>query len=285
MGINTRYLLAFTLFILLLMLGVYGYMSIQPVDQAVKLEQSYICTRNDCDRYVDKYSTMTGLRVDKKARMYHDEMAIRCGRMKSGHLSVAGRGGWCIHPSDFKSWRKERSKYFFHNMISKVHEVFIKDSDLIVEFGAGNGHYSKYLKQQGIDARPYDGSINIELATEGLVTFMDLTYPHPAWEKIPCGDVVLSLEVFEHIDKKYESILVDNIINHTNDRIIISVAEPSQAGNGHVNTRSNTYVIKLFENRGFRYEREKTSQVRKVIDPKAFGYWFKNTIMLFSKVQ
>ena len=58
----------------------------------------------------------------------------------------------------------------------------------------------------------FDGAMNVQRATNGLVSFMDLTHPHPADER-PCvkGDWVLSLEVAEYSSTVYRSLYIRNL--------------------------------------------------------------------------
>jgi hypothetical protein len=58
----------------------------------------------------------------------------------------------------------------------------------------------------------FDGAMNVQSATDGLVRFMDLTQPHPA-DVRPCvkGDWVLSLEVAEHIPPEFTDHYIRNL--------------------------------------------------------------------------
>ena len=106
---------------------------------------------------------------------------------------------------------------------------------------------------------------------------MDLSEPFDLNKKF---DVVMSLEVAEHLPKKYEEIYVDNLIKHTNGWLIISWAVPGQGGKGHFNEQPGEYVLKLFEDKGFSHRDEYSQYLRNSITSLP---WFKNTIFVFSK--
>lgn len=72
----------------------------------------------------------------------------------------------------------------------------------VIDLGAGLGHYGKIFLEKGSPVKSwvgFDGAMNVQKATNGLVRYMDLTQPDPTDER-PCikGDWVLSLEVAEH---------------------------------------------------------------------------------------
>ncbi|XP_042862656.1 uncharacterized protein LOC122247429 [Penaeus japonicus] len=95
----------------------------------------------------------------------------------------------------------------------------------------------------------YDGALNIEDISGGFMHYADLSQPIHLGRKY---DWVLSLEVAEHIPKKYEANFIENLIRHACKGIILSWAVPGQPGHHHVNCQPMSYVKKLFESRGFK---------------------------------
>jgi 2-polyprenyl-3-methyl-5-hydroxy-6-metoxy-1,4-benzoquinol methylase len=122
----------------------------------------------------------------------------------------------------------------------------------VVDLGAGLGHYGTIMqKVEGVkvDWVGYDGAINVQGATDGLVRFMDLTQPHASDER-PCvaGDWVLSLEVAEHIPPEHTDAFLRNIRCHTREGAVISWALPTQMGGlGHVNMKEEKDAIEAVE--------------------------------------
>ena len=72
-------------------------------------------------------------------------------------------------------------------------------SDSLIEFGAGLGCYSNFLRQNHTSSvQSYDGAPNVEKLSNGTVKVADLTQPlHFAM-----ADWVLCLETAEHIPHK-----------------------------------------------------------------------------------
>lgn len=63
-------------------------------------------------------------------------------------------------------------------------------------------------------------------------------------------DLVLCLEVAEHLPPTAAEILIDSLTRHA-DHILFSAAVPSQGGTHHVNEQLLTYWVELFAKRGF----------------------------------
>lgn len=89
----------------------------------------------------------------------------------------------------------------------------------------------------------------------------------------------MTLEVGEHIPKDFEQIFIDNVCRNTNSKVLMSWATVGQSGDGHVNCQNNNYIIEEMNSRGFNYDKEATLELRKT----AKLYWFRKTLMIFSK--
>ena len=137
----------------------------------------------------------------------------------------------------------------------------------VVDLGAGLGHYGRIFNEPNAPVkswRGFDGALNVQTVTNGLVRFMDLTQPHATDER-PCvqGDWVLSLEVAEHIPVKYTDAYLRNVRCHARYGAVISWARPEQTGGlGHVNTKTEGEAIVAVEQWGFRVDWELTRGAR-----------------------
>lgn len=137
----------------------------------------------------------------------------------------------------------------------------------VVDLGAGLGHYGKIFTQEGSPVKSwvgFDGAMNVESATDGLVRFMDLTQPHPADER-PCvkGEWVISLEVAEHIPPQFTDHYIRNLRCSCTVGAVVSWAHPSQKGGlGHVNTKLEEDAISAMERWGFTIDREASEAVQ-----------------------
>jgi len=159
------------------------------------------------------------------------------------------------------------------SLIKSILELF--EIKTVVDLGCGNGNYTRQFLANGISCEGYDGNPLTEELTEGLCHVLDITYP------LDLGkfDLVFSLEVGEHIPPEFEQQFIDNCCNSSNKYIACSWAHPGLEWEGHVNCQTSEYVIAEFEKRGFMYNEEATSFIRK----NNTGYLHLNSIMVFEK--
>jgi len=145
----------------------------------------------------------------------------------------------------------------------------------VVDIGCGNGDYVKHFLNNKILCVGYDGNPDTPKITHGLCGVKDFSEP----VDIGKFDLVLSLEVGEHIPVEYEQTFLDNICRASKKYICLSWATPGQEGIGHVNCRDNCYIIKEMRARVVEMNIEMTKAIRKA----STLPWGKNTIMIFEK--
>ena len=144
------------------------------------------------------------------------------------------------------------------------------------DFGCGDASYIRFIERNSsITIEGYDGNPDTETISDGSGSVLQLHKPFELTKRM----FVISLEVGEHIPVEYEQTFLDNICNHAICEIILSWAIPGQGGHGHVNERSNHYIIAEMMKRGFMLYKEKTKELRDA----AKTWWFKNTIMVFER--
>jgi 2-polyprenyl-3-methyl-5-hydroxy-6-metoxy-1,4-benzoquinol methylase len=148
----------------------------------------------------------------------------------------------------------------------------------VVDFGCGMGDYARAFKASNLTVEAFDGNPNTEALTEGIGSVLDLSKPFYLKKKF---DAVLSLEVGEHIPAEFEVLFLDNICKHVRKTLIISWAIEGQKGDGHVNCRNNDYIIKSVCERGFKYNKKATQELRKAATNAS---WFGYTLMIFNRV-
>lgn len=144
----------------------------------------------------------------------------------------------------------------------------------VADLGCGNAQYVKYLNDNDCYVTGYDGNPNVIKYDNCHV--LNLTKNIKFNKKY---DVVLCLEVGEHIPEQYENILINNIVKICKNKLIISWAVPEQEGFGHINCKENKYIIDLIEEKKFKYSNDESEQLRL----SSSQTWFKNTIMVFNK--
>jgi hypothetical protein len=159
---------------------------------------------------------------------------------------------------------------------------FAKQNKLInvTDFGCGLGRYLDSLNAIGVNGVGVEGdnpkgAIFFDIVEYDLTT--DLTNRNDLK-----SELVLSLEVGEHIPKEHMTTYLDNITYHCEKYLITSWAVRGQDGFGHVNCLDNHEIIPEFEKRGFELMEKETEDARSVIEDKA--HWFINTILIFKKL-
>ncbi len=144
----------------------------------------------------------------------------------------------------------------------------------LVDFGCGDGDYVNHFLKSGINAVGYDGNPVTEDASGGTCFVLDLSNPIDLQSRY---DWVMSLEVGEHLPKQYETIFIENLIQHVKDGLILSWAVEGQGGTGHFNEQNNDYIKQIFSNLGWYNDLEAENHLRE----SAAIHWFKNTVMVF----
>lgn len=149
----------------------------------------------------------------------------------------------------------------------------------VIDYGCGKGTYIAHLSENGYECTGYEGTPEIDkVADFSPIIVADLT--KPLGER-PKGSVIC-LEVAEHIDAKYEDVLLDNITENCTGKLIISWAVVGQGGCGHVNEQNAHYVIPTIEKRGFKFNAYQSERLRTFAG--ADLWWFKKSIYVFDKV-
>ena len=148
----------------------------------------------------------------------------------------------------------------------------------VVELGAGKGCYTAWLRAAGVDARGFDGAPGVDRLTGGLVQQADLTLPlrleRPA-------EYALCLEVAEHIPRQHEAAFLDNLRRSGSRGLILSWSTfAGQASNGHVNPRSNAWVVRQLVALGF--EHDVVTQQRLRTSVRSLP-WFRGSLLAFTR--
>lgn len=157
---------------------------------------------------------------------------------------------------------------------------FLKENNInaILDLGCGTGEYCKYFINNNIHCDAFDGNPNTPEISNGIGKILDLSVNIDLNQKYDC---VLSLEVGEHIPQEYENTFINNVCKHSKKWIILSWAIVGQPGTGHVNCQDNEYIISRIEEYDFEYEVNISNYLRQ----NSTAPWFKNTIMVFKKLE
>lgn len=162
--------------------------------------------------------------------------------------------------------------------LSKAINDYVVNNNIktVYDFGCGRGEYLNCLKEldstlqlTGFEGHQTDGVFD-NIIKQDLSTTMELNQV----------DMVMSIEVGEHIPKEFEQVFIDNISNHAKSHVFLSWAVVGQGGLGHINCQNNDYIVKEFIDRGWKLELDLSNQIRSSMP---VGIWLKNTVMVFTK--
>lgn len=178
-------------------------------------------------------------------------------------------------PSPTGYWSREEAEtnHCFSEALAKWIVDNIQPFD-VIDFGAGNGAYCKYLNEHNFYCLAIEGDLNTCLYENKIQ--QDLSQPFIT----ASHDLGICLEVGEHIPEDYESVFLDNI-TQSSKYVLLSWAIPNQDGYGHVNCKDNLYIFQQMQQRGFSLQLNQTMDLRSVIED-SFEY-LRHTLMLFKR--
>jgi len=161
------------------------------------------------------------------------------------------------------------------HLAAAIIKLFKKNQfNSVLDLGCGMGEYSHLLQAYNYKVHAYDGNPNTPQLTCGLAQVADLSQPFNSGHQV---DVVMSLEVGEHIPAEFEQTFLDNLVVSKPKMVILSWAVPGQVGDGHVNCQPNSYIEAQMKLRGYAINNAISMQLRS----RSSLWWFKNTIMVF----
>lgn len=152
----------------------------------------------------------------------------------------------------------------------------------VIDIGCGIGTWLSVFKKYGItDFLGVDGDyVDRKLLTK-YVGESDF-YPFDLKNELNLNrnfDLVISLEVAEHIEPKFANNFVKTLINHS-EIIVFSAAIPYQIGENHVNEQWPSYWIEKFEKHGYFAHDILRPMIWK---NQNIEYWYRQNIIIFKK--
>ena len=124
----------------------------------------------------------------------------------------------------------------------------------VVDIGCAIGDLVKGFLDLGLDAWGIEGSTVAKqylVAPLERIVFTDIRFTSKQEAMDRQFDVVLCLEVLEHIEKRYEDHILQFLSELADDWIIVSAAPPGCLGTNHVNLNTAQYWIDRFIQLGF----------------------------------
>ena len=153
----------------------------------------------------------------------------------------------------------------------------------VADVGCGPGIYLKCFRELGSEATlGLEGSTNaLRQATVPDIILHDLREPFRHSQQY---DLVLCIEVAEHIHSKYSAVLVGTIAGlcKPGGHVIFTAAPPGQGGIHHINLQPKTYWIDRFLSMGLSYSKELSEQLSNRLSFKVLS-WIRDNLMIFVK--
>lgn len=193
--------------------------------------------------------------------------------MKNDNDYILESGAW-----NYNEGKLDESQYLDKPLINSIIN-FLNEEHILFDFGCGTGYYLKYINSLFPDKELIGIEPSVLKSSQkkfNNIIELDLSKPFNLNKK---GNI-LCLEVLEHIPLKYESVAIDNIINHCNNYLFLSWAKRGQGGLGHINEKNENEVINIFSQRGFLFLGADSIKSRLQAE---IG-WIRNNFCIFKKM-
>jgi len=157
--------------------------------------------------------------------------------------------------------------------------LFIKselDPKNILDIGCGPGHFVESLRDAGLDAKGID--IDDRVKDKDYLEYksiFDMTDDN--------ADIVMCIEVAEHIEEDKADLVVDKVCKATNKILLWTAAQPGQGGIGHINCQPKQYWLDKFLKSGMTHDVETQDQLIKYMKSGRYMGWFVNNLLVFRK--
>lgn len=163
----------------------------------------------------------------------------------------------------------------FNRGLADFLTAVIQPKDFI-EFGGGTGELARhvarecrvthsYMLEPDIPLTPDEGieleALNIDITKHVAPRVLNRTF-----------DLVLSIEVAEHVDRRHHERLFDFLAARSKRWVVFSGARPGQGGHGHVAERPEAEWRDEFTSRGFSFDARLTALARSMSDRKNINH-------------
>lgn len=179
----------------------------------------------------------------------------------------------------YKKRREDPWRADAHSIARGLNDEFNPES--IIDFGCAIGAHLEPFYNSGIDVRGVEGSssaLEYAVIPTEFIDQHDLREPYGTSKNF---DLVISFEVAEHIPEQYADNFVDTLTD-AGDLIIMTAAEPGQAGTHHVNNQPRKYWIEKLEKRGFIHDEGSVSRLQETVDVEK-THWVLENLFVFQK--
>lgn len=138
----------------------------------------------------------------------------------------------------------------------------------VLDIGCGGGEWLRAFSAAGALVA------GVDIATTEFFQY-DLTKP---LDLDMLFDLVLCVEVAEHLPEESADTLVDTIVRHASQAVVFSAALPGQEGLHHVNCQPHEYWHQKFEQRGF----EMSDPIRPILyEDLRVSWWYRQNLFVY----
>lgn len=133
----------------------------------------------------------------------------------------------------------------------------------LADFGCGDGWMVRTAQEAGVlDSLGIEVNESVYSVATGIdVVVEDLTAPCDLKRTF---DIVLSLEVGEHLPEAAADTYIDTLVKHTKETLIFTAAKVGQGGYEHINCQDQPYWREKIETRGLNYSKTHTEALKAI---------------------
>ena len=132
-----------------------------------------------------------------------------------------------------------------------------------IDLGAGPGYYAATLAEAGVDTWAVDISKDAPVfSCEGVHSIRYDLRNELKLERV--FDLVLCIEVAEHLPESAADELCATIARHAGDMVVFTAAPPGQGGTGHINCQPPDYWSKKLKQCGLLYRPMHTKIIKEL---------------------
>jgi SAM-dependent methyltransferase len=160
----------------------------------------------------------------------------------------------------------------FADRLAYYIKQFISPND-VLDIGCGPGTYVYSLRRMNITATGIDTIIGKEhLRKQSILDMTD--------EK---ADLVICMEVAEHIDARYEDVIVKKIASAVGRTLIWTAAIPGQGSVGHINCKNKEEWSKKLSAEGLSRNHSRENHLVDFIRQGYHMGWFTQNLLYFER--
>lgn len=151
----------------------------------------------------------------------------------------------------------------------------------VLDVGCGPCIQANALAALGCQVTAVDGASHAADFAEAGVVFLlaDLTHP---LELGRLFDLVLCLEVAEHLPESSGDGLCATLAHHCAGTLVFTAAPPGQDGHDHINLKPHAYWVDRLVQQGFVYQPQQTSHLQALWKGGAVPAYYAANLMVFS---